>query len=227
LPSETNTVTLDELFIRRAVVLGSALVYWVGVWFQARRVRKRIGRSPNLKPRGLKERLLYLGWFLVVAGWIALPLLARSEAESPWIRPVASLLGPAGMTAGVLLMIAGYAGTLWCYAAMGEHWRIGADRRRKGTLVTVGPYRGVRHPIYLFQIVMLAAVVILLPAGLPVVLWVLHVICVVIKARDEETHLLESHREEYRSYMAQTGMLLPPWFKRPRPANDEPTKNPG
>lgn len=214
-------MSLDELFIRRAVVLGSALVYWGGVWIQARRVRKRIGRSPNLKPRGLKERLLYLGWFLVVAGWIALPLLARPGAESPWVRPVAVLLGPVGMVAAVGLMIAGYAGTLWCYAAMGEHWRIGVDRRRKGTLVTGGPYRVVRHPIYLFQMVMLAAVAILLPAGLPLGLWALHLVCVVIKARDEELHLLESHGESYRAYLAQTGMLLPPWFKRPQPAHEK------
>jgi hypothetical protein len=212
-------MSFDELSIRRAVVLASALVYWGGVWVQARRVRKRIGRSPNLKPRGLKEKLLWLGWFVVIAGWIALPLLARPGAGSPWLRPVPGLLGTGGLVAGMLLMIAGYAGTLWCYSAMGDHWRIGVDRRRKGALITAGPYRVVRHPIYLFQMVMLAAVVTLLPSGLPLLLLALHLACVLVKARDEERHLLGAHGESYRDYLGQSGMLLPPLVKRARASN--------
>jgi steroid 5-alpha reductase family enzyme len=178
-------MTVDELFLRRAIVLAAALVYWGGVFVQARRVRKRIGRSPNLRPRGFKERLLWFGWFSVVAGWIALPLLAKADADSAWVRPVAQFLGSTGLLAGLILMAGGYAGTLWCYWAMGDGWRIGVDRRQRGVLVTIGPYRVVRHPIYLFQIVMLAAVVILLPSGLPVLLLGLHLTCVLIKAWDE------------------------------------------
>ena len=202
-------MNVDEPWLRRAIVLASALVYWGGVWVQARRVRKRIGRSPNLKPKGTKEWLLWLGWFVVIVGWIALPLLATFEPGPRWLRPIPMLLGTSGLLAGLLLMIAGYAGTLWCYAAMGEHWRVGIDRRRKGPLVTCGPYRVVRHPLYLFQMVMLAAVVVLLPAGLALALLLLQLVCVQSKARDEEAHLLEAHGEEYRAYLGRTGMLLP------------------
>ena len=200
---------IDELTIRRAVVLGSALVYWGGVWVQARRIRKSIGRSPNLKPRGLKEQLLWLGWFLVVTGWIVLPLLARPDEESAWLRVDLALLARGGLTTGVVVMVAGYAGTLWCYWAMGDRWRIGIDRKQRGGLVTRGPYRGVRHPIYLFQIVMLTAVVILLPTWLAVTVLALHWVCAVIKALDEEAHLREAYGAVYRDYVAQTGMLLP------------------
>jgi protein-S-isoprenylcysteine O-methyltransferase Ste14 len=216
-------MTVDELFIRRAIVLAAALVYWGGVWVQARRVRKRIGRSPNLKPRGFKEKLLWLGWFAVVAGWIALPLLARPDAESPWLRLQSSWLGTGGLVAGLFLMIAGYAGTLWCYSAMGDHWRIGLDRRQKGALVNTGPYRVVRHPIYLFQMVMLGAVVLLLPTGLPLLLLTFHLVCALIKAWDEETHLLEIHGAAYRQYLRQTGMLLPPFSRRTRASGPSPS----
>ena len=44
-------MTMDELFIRRAVVSAGALIYWGGVAIHARRIRKRIGKSANLKPR--------------------------------------------------------------------------------------------------------------------------------------------------------------------------------
>ena len=59
-------MTNEEYFWRRAIVSASGILYWVGVLILARRVRKQIGRSPNLKPRGTKEKILWTGWMLVV-----------------------------------------------------------------------------------------------------------------------------------------------------------------
>src|SRR5688572_12296874 len=121
----------EELFLRRAIVTGSALVYWAGVWIQARRVRRRIGRSPNLKPRGTKERLLWAGWMMVVVAWTGQPFLAGgAEASTSW-RLMPALIHPTGFVAGLGFVLVGYAGTLWCYAAMGDAWRIGVNRKEK------------------------------------------------------------------------------------------------
>src|SRR6266566_5129750 len=68
----------DGLLLRQAVVFGSGVVYWVGVLVQARRVRRKIGRSPNLRPRSPKEKLLWAGWFLVIAVWLVQPFLVRN-----------------------------------------------------------------------------------------------------------------------------------------------------
>ncbi len=65
-------MTTEEHQLRRIVVSASGLIYWGGVLIQARRVRRHIGHSPNLKPRGPKEKVLWLGWFAVIAVWIAL-----------------------------------------------------------------------------------------------------------------------------------------------------------
>ena len=65
---------IEDEVLRRAVILGSALVYWAGVLVQTRRIRKRTGRSVNSMPRGIKEQLLWVGWFVVIAAWLALPL---------------------------------------------------------------------------------------------------------------------------------------------------------
>jgi protein-S-isoprenylcysteine O-methyltransferase Ste14 len=199
----------EDLIVRRAIATGSAVVYWLGVWVMARRVRKRIGRSPNLKPRGTKERLLWAGWVLVVAVWLGQPFLAGgADAWFAW-RLVPALHHPAGFAAGLALVLAGYAGTLWCYAALGDAWRIGVNRKEKTSLVFVGPYRFVRHPIYMFQIVMLAGVVLLLPTALSVFVVALHFFCVRVKAADEEAYLLGQHPEAYRDYLRGTGGLFP------------------
>lgn len=197
------------LTLGRAAVFASALVYWGGVFIHARRVRHRIGKSPNTRPRGAKERLLWLGWFLVIAGWMGLPFLARSDAAWLGLRLVRPL--PAGLatTLGLLLLSGGYAGTLWCYAAMGDAWRIGVNRAERSNLVTNGPYARVRHPIYLFQLAMLTGVVVLLPTAVSALVFLFHLACVLIKALDEEAYLLATFGQPYRDYLTRTGRLLP------------------
>jgi protein-S-isoprenylcysteine O-methyltransferase Ste14 len=204
----------DDVFLARAVVVGSALVYWAGVLVQARRIRRHIGRSPNVRPRGPKEKLLWVGWVLVVVVWLALPFLAGSRAPSTWLRLIPALLHPVGLPLGILITVAGYAGTLWCYAAMGDMWRMGVDRNEKTLLVRRGPYRFVRHPIYLFQVVMLVGVALQLPTPLSLVVLVVHFVCVLLKASDEESHLLTVHGQEYRDYCSVAGRLFPKWPSR-------------
>ena len=137
----------DNLFLNRAVVFVSVLVYWGGVLVQARRVRRRIGKSPNLKPRGTKEWLLWAGWLLVIVGWLAQAfLIGRLDVSG--FRIISSLSNATGLAIGLTVVALGYAGTLWCYAAMGDLWRIGIDHTKKVALVSSGPYRFVRHPIY-------------------------------------------------------------------------------
>lgn len=198
----------DNLFLNRAVVFVSVLVYWGGVLVQARRVRRRIGKSPNLKPRGTKEWLLWAGWLLVIVGWLAQAfLIGRLDVSG--FRIISSLSNATGLAIGLTVVALGYAGTLWCYAAMGDLWRIGIDHTKKVALVSSGPYRFVRHPIYSFQMVMLIGVFWLLPAGFSLALVFAHLICVRIKAADEENYLLTTLGDEYRHYLACTGRLFP------------------
>jgi protein-S-isoprenylcysteine O-methyltransferase Ste14 len=199
----------DELQLRRAVVGVSGLVYWAGVWVQARRVRKKIRRSPNLKPREARERALWLGWLLVVLVWIGQPLMGPGPQGSVAVRFLLEQSDAAWWATGLLFMALGYAGTLWCYIAMGDTWRIGIDQRERTRLVCHGPYRWVRHPIYAFQVVILAGAALLLPTPLSLGALALHYLCVRLKAADEERHLGAVHGSAYQGYRAQTGRLLP------------------
>jgi protein-S-isoprenylcysteine O-methyltransferase Ste14 len=211
----------DELLIRRVVVASSGVVYWGGVLIQAQRVRRHIGRSPNLKPRTVKERVLWVGWLLVILAWILQPILLRAHLR-PNQAPVLQIwpfdftlwtlalgLRFASAAVGIGLITAGYLGTLWCYAAMGDAWRIGVNRSEKNALVTSGPYRRIRHPIYSFQVVMLLGAALLLPTILSLAILLFHFSCVRIKATDEEAYLRTVHGLTYDKYVALTGRLFP------------------
>lgn len=207
-------MSLEEFRLRQAVALGSALLYWGGVAVQARRVRRRIGRSPNVRPRTGKERLLWAGWMLVVGLWIALPFLAQPSGAI-WLTSLwPGALQFWSLAAGLLAVVAGYGATLWCYAIMGDTWRMGVDRQEKTALVTSGPYAVVRHPIYLFQVIMLLGVALLLPCPLALLALAVHLVCVWIKAADEEAFLLNSLGEPYRAYLGRTGRVWPRIMKQ-------------
>ena len=203
----------DDLTLRQAAVLASALVYWTGVFVQARRVRKLIGRSANLKPRTSREKLLWIGWFLVIAAWLGQPILIACGLGAPRLRPLTpALLNASSLAVGIALIVLGYTGTLWCYSIMGNAWRIGIDQKEKTSLVTEGPFRIVRHPIYLFQIVILLGVFLLLPTALSLLILIVHFVCVSVKALDEESYLLRVHGEQYRNYLSRTGKFFPRLF---------------
>ena len=206
---------VEGLLLRKAVVAGSGLIYWAGVLVQARRVRKQIGRSPNMTPRTAKERVLWFGWILVIALWIGQPFFISAEnvaaGKNAWafVQLCPRMMHVAVMITGLALVAAGYAGTLWCYAIMGSAWRIGVNQQEKNALVTSGPFARVRHPIYALQVVMLAGALCLLPTACSLVLLAFHLLCVWLKAADEEAYLLATHGDAYRSHIARTGRLLP------------------
>jgi protein-S-isoprenylcysteine O-methyltransferase Ste14 len=205
-------MSTEEFFWRRAMVSASGLIYWIGVWILARRVRKQIGRSPNLKPRGTKEKILWVGWLLVILVWVGQSCVVKTEDAWPGVAFFAALLNLPLLWTGTVLVAGGYAGTLWCYAAMGNTWRIGINRKEKTTLIERGPYRAIRHPIYAFQLVMLAGAALLLPTLLSFTILVLHFICALLKAADEENYLKTVHGQAYADYLARTGRLMPKFF---------------
>jgi len=201
---KTNT-----LCIRQSIVFVSAVVYWGGVMIHARRIHKHIGRSPNIKPAGLKENLLWLGWFLVIAGWIGQALIISRHAESIIFFLPTSILRPSGIFIGLLIALGGYAGTLWCYSVIGDSWRIGINKSERTALVKDGPYCLIRHPIYIFQMMILIGMMILLPTLLSLLILLVHIVCVIIKAFDEERHLERIYEVEYHDYFDRTGRFFP------------------
>jgi protein-S-isoprenylcysteine O-methyltransferase Ste14 len=213
----------EVLQLRRAVVCGSGLLYWAGVAIQARRVRKLIGHSPNVRPRGARERILWFGWFLIILVWIGQPLVLGSSTTTPGVSLITILLHPLSLVIGLAMVAIGYAGTLWTYATMGGNWRMGVDPKESTALVCDGPFRWVRHPIYMLQMVMLIGAALLLPTFISFATLVIHYLCVRLKARDEERYLESVHGRAYREYSAHTGGLLPKLLGRRVAANNDPS----
>ena len=86
--------------------------------------------------------------------------------------------------------------------------------REDHTLITTGPYRWIRHPIYSAGLLFGFAVFLLSANGFVGACWVGG--CSLLYAHripNEEALMLEEFADEYRVYMQRTGRLLPRHFK--------------
>ena len=109
---------------------------------------------------------------------------------------------------GLVLFAAGLAFAVWARVHLGRNWGTPMTRKDDPELVTSGPYRLVRHPIYSGLIVAgLGTAVALGWLWLPV--FTLAGIYFVYSAAVEERYLTARFPEAYPAYKLETKMLFP------------------
>jgi protein-S-isoprenylcysteine O-methyltransferase Ste14 len=145
-----------------------------------------------------------------VAAWIALPWVARAHDGGLLGLPAAARVEPwlalRFAAAGVAILC--FAATARCWKRMGDDWRMDVSERQT-VLITDGPFRRIRHPIYAFSILLMLCTVVVLPT-VPVLLMALvHIALMHAKARNEEAHLARVHGAAYARYAARTGRFWP------------------
>ncbi|MGX6450258.1 methyltransferase family protein, partial [Patulibacter sp. S7RM1-6] len=112
---------------------------------------------------------------------------------------------------GAVLLVGGTAWAFWAQLVMRDAWRVGQDESEALELVTAGPFRRVRHPIY-GGMAAIALGVTMLDPTYPGALGVLVLVAGahVQALRVEEPHLRERHGLAYHEWARRTGRFLPP-----------------
>jgi protein-S-isoprenylcysteine O-methyltransferase Ste14 len=146
------------------------------------------------KPPALAERR---DWRAVLATALAIDALGLSVSQ-PVTQPDA-----AGVA--VSLMLAGTALAFWSAWYLGKSFSLLPQAR---ALVTTGPYRFVRHPIYLGGLLITIGEIWLRFSPLVVALNVVFVAAQVVRLRYEES-ILERTFPEYAEYRSRTSALIP------------------
>jgi protein-S-isoprenylcysteine O-methyltransferase Ste14 len=98
---------------------------------------------------------------------------------------------------------------LWTHHSLGKNWSATVEIRGEQTLVTSGPYRWVRHPMYTaFFVNGLATLLVsanwVIGGG-----WLGQGIVAATRVGDEEALMIEEFGDQYRAYMQHTGTFLP------------------
>jgi protein-S-isoprenylcysteine O-methyltransferase Ste14 len=160
-----------------------------------------LGRAPAVPPTGWRDVVVPLAGNFFFLAWkldrVLPEVLTRSQVPTAWHRPLAFLALYLG------LLSVGLA--LWAVAQLGRSFAVLVSVRE---VVVSGPYRYVRHPIYLSYVLNMVGLLVTHGSLLALVLVTGHFALTVYRARLEEV-LLAAHSEDYRTYRAKTGFLLP------------------
>ena len=141
--------------------------------------------------------------------------------------PVAQLLGldsvfeaSAARVAGLVISAAGILLTLGVQLAMGKSWRVGVDPEERTELVTGGPFRIVRNPIFTATMVTFFGLALLVPNWLAILGFALLVVALELQVRVvEEPYLLTAHEADYGPYAQRVGRFVPFVGRRRGPAS--------
>jgi len=179
-----------------ALLLGDA-----GVRLYYQRGRRGFKRAVVKHER--REKFLY---YLVGMGLIPIFFYLLTS----WIDTF-RLPFPAGIRwLGAGLIFAGDLLFIWSHKALGSNWSPILEIRKGHTLVTDGPYRFIRHPMYA-AIFLIGIGVSLLSANWIVALSYMMPTAslYLVRVSDEEEMMIGQFGDEYRQFMTRTGHLIP------------------
>jgi protein-S-isoprenylcysteine O-methyltransferase Ste14 len=192
--------------IRGLAALGAECLFVAVVTGTRLRLQRRWKGTAFIVGRPqLRHRWEWLYW-LAVAGFGAGTLLALADLDDG----VRLRIGTGWAVAASIVSVAGVALVCWAQVTMGPAWRVGVDHAVPTALVTDGPFRWVRNPIYAGMLVVAAGVAVVL-ANLGAVIgaaalaaWSQAQVRLV-----EEPFLLGGHGAGYARWASRTGRFLP------------------
>lgn len=97
----------------------------------------------------------------------------------------------------------------WMFSSLGKNVTDTVAIRAEHSLVTDGPYRWVRHPMYSFSFLMVTGFSLLSANWFIGLAAILGLPLLVVRTRTEEEKLIERFGNEYREYMQRTGRFWP------------------
>ncbi len=114
------------------------------------------------------------------------------------------------MALGTLITLGAFAYRNWAIRTLGKFWSVHVEIRDNHELITSGPFKSVRHPVYTGALLEVIGAVFILKASFSALLILLVVLpSIYFRIHIEEKELIEKFGDNYREYRKRTGSLLP------------------
>lgn len=152
-----------------------------------------------------------LGQRVRVLGSIAIILpicywaVAAFESNHYWLRPEIVWV----RWAGLLTTVAGGNFMLWSIIRLGKQYSIYVTRQEQHSLVRSGPYKLIRHPIYLGFVVWMLGFAFVFRSWGGLLIWLVVLAGTISKLRREERFMHEQFSTGYAEYARRTWRLIP------------------
>lgn len=194
-------------------IVGLALLVAIAALVAA----KRMGSGSLVeKPSGaplLRAVNYYNLFFLLVANPAIAVILVLRRLDS--VDPAPLRIGGPSIAAGVevaglVLLAAGYFLMAWALVALGKNYQLGGlPPRPNDTMIAFGPYRWIRHPMYMAALGIALGLACLVQSWVLIAVFLAYVALVLMLVPIEEAALRAAYGESYASLEARTKRLVP------------------
>jgi protein-S-isoprenylcysteine O-methyltransferase Ste14 len=188
----------------RVVALANMLIFvlwviWFVVWTAAAFFVKRTRRREALGAMLCERTPVVVGFLmLVLPRWLPVVLTRRLISEGP------------GLALGALVLVtAGMLFAYWARMHLGRNWSGEVMVKVGHALITSGPYRWVRHPIYGGMTLALVGTALATGAPYGFIGFALILFGFLVRVRLEEALMRETFPGEYDRYSGHTARLIP------------------
>ena len=151
-------------------------------------------------------------WFWILMGVVGPPVALSCVAflvQPRWIDFAQVDVPPWARLMGLPIALAGLGLFLWMFRHLGVNVTPTSMPRTNATLVTTGPYRWIRHPMYTAALILIIATT-LMTANLVVAIGGVAMFALLAaRSRVEERRLVEKFGDAYSAHQRRTGRFLP------------------
>jgi len=191
----------DDRLFRLILLAGFVIFMPIGIYH---RLKARTGEKLDRRQEGM---FILIGLRLVgLAGMAGLIAYLIDPAYMAWAAvPLPVWLRWTGVG---LALIAGSL-LVWMFRTLGRNLTDTVVTRKQHTLVTNGPYRWVRHPLYSSAALAIIGNSLIAANWFIFVAGCLALLMLVIRTRKEEQNLIAKFGDDYRNYMQRTGRFVP------------------
>lgn len=146
--------------------------------------------------------LLFVSAFVLGVGSTVLQMTGQSVPLLPE--------HPLMQVSGFALYLLGLGLVIWSQLAMGNSWRIGVDPSERTRLITTGPFRYARNPIFTGMILTVLGLCLLATNAGSILAFIILVLSLELQVRlIEEPYLTSVHGPTYLDYASRAGRFVP------------------
>ena len=194
----TNEISLFVVVIRWAALLSVVIwfiVYWRGGLSILEDILSAFKKTFYIDAAIMLDIAIAAFSMMVISMLICMDILHQKP-------PSVFLLFP-----GLLMVLAGIAGTFACRNVLGEYWTAENNVLEEHHVVKEGPYSKIRHPIYSFVMLMYIGFTLVFPIIWDFVALIIILVDYVLKAIFEDRYLVrylpgyEAYRKEVPYYL--------------------------
>jgi protein-S-isoprenylcysteine O-methyltransferase Ste14 len=194
-------------------ILGIAILVLLGILVA---VKQAATGSILDKPKGnflVQLVNVFNLFFLLVVNPVAAILLIIRALES--LDPTRIELAHSwGLTvlevAGLVLYVMGFLLMAWALITLGRYYQLGGSApRSEDRMVTGGPYRLIRHPMYTAALSISLGLAFLIQSWAFFAVFCIYLVLILFLIPMEEEKLREAYGEQYSTYQHRAGRIVP------------------